>query len=476
LKGTFEIMKVLFVYPNFMRQENISLGIAYLSAYIKNSGHKTALVDYTWGGNSQTAIREIDKFQPQIVAFSVRTGEFNRSIKIAEKIKHKFGNEVKIIFGGVHPTVAPESVIAKKSVDIVCIGEGEKPLLELCNRLESKKQIVDIKGLWLKDNGKIIRNDADAPIADLDSIPFPDREIFQIERYIKSRNGGADIMSSRGCPYDCSYCINSYLHKLYEDKGKLIRKRSVKNVIKEIKELKEKYGIKRLFFHDDLFAIPINWVKEFSQQLPKDFNLTYSCSTRTEMVTPKLCEYLKGSGCTNVCIGIESGSEKIRKEVLNRNVSNKQIKNAFKTCHDVGLPTYSYNIVGLPYETTAEIKETIDLNREVGPNFLQVSIFQPYPGTALYKLCIDNQWLDSKILPYSHQFSSLLKYPQISSAIIYWEKITFRFKVLRKTSFPKALFVLFFDSCFVYLTAIRQFIPESFKTFANRALEVFLRK
>ena len=194
------------------------------------------------------------------------------------------------------------------------------------------------------------------------------------------------------------------------------------------------------------------------------------------MVTPKLCEYLKGSGCTNVCIGIESGSEKIRKEVLNRNVSNKQIKNAFKTCHDVGLPTYSYNIVGLPYETTAEIKETIDLNREVGPNFLQVSIFQPYPGTALYKLCIDNQWLDSKILPYSHQFSSLLKYPQISSAIIYWEKITFRFKVLRKTSFPKALFVLFFDSCFVYLTAIRQFIPESFKTFANRALEVFLRK
>ncbi|MFC1593825.1 B12-binding domain-containing radical SAM protein [Candidatus Omnitrophota bacterium] len=469
-------MKILFIYPNFMRQENISLGIAYLSAYVKLHGHTTDLVDYTWGGTTRTALKAIERCKPQIVAFSTRTGEFTRSLKIAQAIKKRYGNEIHILFGGVHPTVAPEDAIINDVIDSICIGEGEQPLVELCNKLEEGKDIATVKGIWTRRNNKIIKNEVASPIDDLDRIPFPDRELFDIQRYIDSRNGGVDLMSSRGCPFDCSYCINAYLHSLYKEKGRLVRKRSVQNVIDEIGFLKNTYNIKRIFFHDDLFTTPLKWMEEFSKALPKSYNLTYSCSTRAEMVSPALCIYLKDSGCTNICIGIESGSEKIRREVLKRNVSNDFIKRAFSMCKDAGLATYSYNIVGIPYETPQEIQETIRLNQEVKPTFLQVSIFQPYPGTALYGMCLEKRWLDKNVLPYSHQFCSLLKYPQISSMRIYWEKVTFRFRVLRKESLKKALFVLLYDCCFVYVTKIRQCIPPSMKTFANRVLEVFLSK
>jgi radical SAM superfamily enzyme YgiQ (UPF0313 family) len=469
-------MKVLFIYPNLMHQENISLGIACLSAYLKKYGHETALVDYTWGGTIDTTLKKMDDFKPRIVAFSMRSGEFNFSLKVAEKIKEKYGNDIKIIFGGVHPTVAPKDVVKHVCVDYVCIGEGEKPLLELCDMLEEGGDTSTIRGIWTKRGETIIENEIADPIEDLDTLPFPDREIFDVKRYVDSRSGGIDIMSSRGCCFDCSYCINNYRNKLYKNIARVVRKRSVKNVIEEIKQLKAKYGVTHLLFQDDLFTASLPWIKEFSENLPKSLELTYKCNTRSEMITRDLCRYLKDSGCISVFIGIESGSERIAKEVMNRNTTNEQIESAFKMCKDAGLPTYSFNMIGLPYETTKEIAETILLNKKVQPEFLQVSIFQPFPGTKLHKLCVEEGWFDPKVLPYSHQFFSFLKYPQISSARIYWEKVTFRYRVLKDTDLKKALITLIYDCFFVHLTKVRHFIPQSLKTGANKTLNSFQSK
>lgn len=458
-----------------MRQENISLGIAYVSACLKARGHSTYLVDYTWGGRIKDTALAVDKFAPNLVAFSVRTGEFVFCLKIARILKEQFGREIKIIFGGVHPTVAPEEVIGKDCVDLVCVGEGEGAMVELCQKMEKKERIDHIKNIWVKENGMIKRNGVRDLIEDLDEIPFPDRDIFDIGRYISSRDGVIDMIVTRGCPYQCTYCINPILQNLYKRKGKFVRRRSVNNVINEISEIYKKYKIKHISFQDDIFASSLEWLREFREKFPRYSNLDFSCNLRAESINPQMCKYLKASGCSSINIGIESGSEWIRENVLNRRISNRKLTAAFEICKKEGLATYSFNMIGVPYETVSHIRGTIELNKKIQPTFLQVSIFQPYPGTQLNRLCVEKKWCDGKILPYSHQFFSMLKYPQISRARIYWEKILFRYKILKDTNFKKALLSLIYDYCFYYLTMLRSLIPGLLKSYANRIFHSMLR-
>lgn len=459
-----------------MRQENISLGIAYLSACLKARGHKTNLVDYTWGGRIKDTILAVNKFRPDLVAFSTRSGEFAFCLKIAEKLKDDFGSGLKIIFGGVHPTISPEEVINKDCIDFICLGEGELGMAELCQKMERKEPIDQIKNIWVKEDGIIKKNDVRDLVEDLDEIPFPDRDIFDMERYISSRDGAVDMMVSRGCPYQCTYCINPVLQNMYKRKGKFVRKRSVNNVIKEINEIHKKYKTKHISFQDDVFPSSPEWLQEFGREFSRYSNLDFYCNLRAESLNPQLCKYLKDSGCSSVHIGVESGSEWIRENVLNRKMPNEGLITAFETCRKEGLATYSFNMVGIPYESVSHIRQTIEVNKRIEPTFLQVSIFQPYPGTQLRQLCMENRWYNGTILPYSHQFFSILKYPQISRARIYWEKIFFRYNVLKGRNFRKALFTLIFDCFFYYLTMVRALIPGPLKTQVNRIFSFMLRR
>ncbi|MCJ7645789.1 B12-binding domain-containing radical SAM protein [bacterium] len=468
-------MKVLFIYPNLMRQENISLGIAYISAYLKARGYSTYLVDYTWGGRVKDTILAVRKFGPDLVAFSIRSGEFTFCLRISRKLKDYFGSDIKIIFGGVHPTIDPEGVIEEDCVDMVCVGEGEQAIAELCQKMEKKKPIDQIKNIWVKKDGIIKKNDVRDLIEDLDEIPFPDRDLFDMGRYISSRDGAIDMIVSRGCPYQCTYCINPILQNLYRRKGKFVRTKSVNNVINEISDIYKKYKIKHISFQDDIFPSSLEWLREFGQEFRKYSGLDFSCNLRAESINPQICKYLKDSGCSSINIGIESGSEWVRENVLNRKISNEKLITAFETCRKEGLATYSFNMIGIPYETVSHIKETIELNKRIHPTFLQVSIFQPYPGTQLNSLCVEKKWCEGEILPYSHQFFSMLRYPQISRARIYWEKILFRYKILKNRNFKKALLTLIYDYCFYYLTMLRAFIPGVLKTRANRVFRFMLR-
>lgn len=469
-------MRVLFIYPNLMRQENISLGMAYIFAHLKAHGHSVYLVDYTWGGRIKDTILAVDRFRPDLIAFSIRSGEFAFCLKVAKKLKDYFGSHMKIIFGGVHPTVNPEEVINEDCIDFICLGEGELAMAELCQKMERKEPIDQIKNIWVKEDGIIKKNDVRDLIEDLDEIPFPDRDVFDIERYISSRDGAIDMVVSRGCPYQCTYCINPILQKLYKGKGKLLRKRSVDNVISEISHINDKYEVKHIAFQDDIFPTSPEWLSQFSQAFSRNFHLSFSCNVRAESINSQMCKYLKDSGCTSIHIGIESGSESIRENVLHRKIGNEKLIAAFETCRKEGLATYSFNMIGIPYETLSHIRETVELNRRIRPTFLQVSTFQPYPGTQLRQLCMEKKWYDGKILPYSHQFFSILKYPQISRARIYWEKISFRYNVLKHTNFKKALFTLIFDCCFYYLTMVRALIPGSLKTQVNKIFSFMLKK
>jgi len=442
-----------------MQKENISLGIAYLSSYVKKRGHKTELVDYTWGGKAKNCLNKIKITAPDMVGFSPRTGEFLFCLDVAEKIKERYPN-IPIIFGGVHPTVAPEETISKKCVDMICIGEGEEALGELLDNMGNNQDIFQIKNMWFKTDGRIIRNAVRHLGQDIDELPFPDRELFDYERYLNSNAYDGEIMASRGCPYDCSYCINSNLKSTYKGKGPFVRTRTVDNVIKEIELLKTNYKIDRITFHDEMFTVNKRWLREFSENYSSSFSIPFMCNARVETLSHEVCDLLKNAGCSSLNVGIEAGNSRIRKEVLNRHMSNEAIIKGFRTAKEKGLRIYAYNMIGVPYETADDIKETIELNRLVQSDDLQATIFQPYPGTRLYALCKEKGWIKNGQFPVAHRMEPVTAYPHISSKKLVRLQMHFRFNVLRKYNLTRAIITLLFDLNYNRYIRFRSLIPK----------------
>lgn len=457
-------MKILFIYPNITGHENISLGLASLSSYLKKEGHETDLVDFTWGISIVDCINKVKKSKPDIIGFSVLSGEFLFSLQVARELKKNF--HIPIIFGGVHPTVAPEETIRQEDVDMICIGEGELALAQLLNNMEKGEEIFHIANFWFKNNGTIIQNPVRPLIQDLDSLPYPDRELFNYSRYMEATSGTADVISGRGCPFSCTYCINHFLQKLYhEEKGKrFLRRHSVDYILGEISFLVQKYSVKHINFEDDLFTLDKKWLREFSEKYPRKFNIPFSCNARVETINEEVANLLKKANCVSVSMGIESGSERIRKKVLKRHMSNNQIINAFKWAKEAGLNTTSYNMLGIPFETRHDMEETIRLNQTVKPDFLASSIFLPYPGTELYYLCKERGWIQENTdIPSSHRVKSIMNYPHISAKEIEKWKKWFRFKVFIRYNILKAFTILPFDLGYGIFFKLRAKIPRNIK-------------
>lgn len=455
-------MRALFIYPNPTRQEYIPMGIAHLSSALKSEGHITSLMDYTWGGGIKSCLGKVNRERPDIIAITMFSGMKDFVAGLAREIKKEF--DVPIIAGGPHPTVASEEAISIPHIDMICVGEGEDVICELLARLEEKQNLEGVKGLWFKKDGAIVKNEVGSLKENLDEYPFPDRELFDFQRYLKARDGVMDVIAGRGCPYSCTYCINPYLQGLYKGKGSFIRKRSVENVVSEIAQILKQYQIKGVAFHDDIFTISKAWLREFADVYRKDIGLPFTCSARPESVDEETVALLKKANCISISIGIESGNERIRREVLHRPLTDQAIINAFDLAREAGISTYSYNMIGVPYETREDIEKSIELNRKVRPSSLQVTVFQPYPGTELRALSVEKGWLaDEDTTPESHKFYSIMKYHYISKKEIERERAFFRYNVIRAENYIKALLFLVFDLVFASYTKVRGNTPVFIK-------------
>jgi len=363
-------MKILFFYENY---NNEPLGIMYLSSVLKEAGHKT---DFFIIGDNIELIKKIKQFKPDIIAISTTTGLHKRYMEISRMIKSSF--DTFIIFGGPHPTYFPE-IITEDCVDAVCIGEGEYAFLELVNNLEAGKDITKIKGIWVKLNKKIYKNPIRPLIQDLDSLPYPDREL--VEKHF-GKMETRHFIAIRGCPYSCTYCYNHTLKKMYPNQP-FIRARSASNMIEEIKEVLNKYHFKRVMFVDDTFILNRKWLKEFSKKYKKEIGLPFHCNIRTDIFDEEVAKLLKDAGCFEIDMAIESGNEYIRNKILKRNISNEQIIKAGQIIKKMGMKLRTENMVGIPGETLQNVIETLRLNTKVNPYYAWCSIFQPYPKTEL---------------------------------------------------------------------------------------------
>jgi len=369
----------------------VQLGIASISAVLKSHGHKVSLSHLTKPTSRKKILREIKQNSPDIVCFSSTTNQYPFVEKIAKWIKEE-GLEVLTLVGGIHATLSPEEVIQNDSIDIVCVGEGEYPLLELAEKIEKGdcKGIEETQNLWFKRRKNPVR----PLISNLDSLPFPDYDLFDMEKFLKESENSIPLISGRGCPFDCTYCANSPLRRIYKGKGVYVRRRSVDNMLKEISLLTEKYPISRLDFADDTFTLNHKWLKEFSEKYSEQFDLPFACNGRIETINSKLLGMLKKAGCEVINYGVESGNEWLRREVLKRgNATNQDITKVFEKTKEAAIKSFSYNIIGLPFETPEMIKETIALNKKINPDYVVVFIFNPYPGTELYNVCKRNGWL-----------------------------------------------------------------------------------
>jgi radical SAM superfamily enzyme YgiQ (UPF0313 family) len=467
-------MKVLFVYPNLTRQEYIPMGIAHLSSAIKAAGHSPSLMDYTWGGGLKDCLDKINGERPDIIAITMFSGMKDFVTGLAREIKNRF--DVPVIAGGPHPTVAPEETMSIPFVDMICVGEGEDTICELLAMMGSKQDLDVVQGLWFKRDGIVVKNEVRSLKEDLDEYPFPDRELFDFQRYLNARDGVVDVITGRGCPYSCTYCINPYLQKLYKGKGSFIRKRRVEHVVSEIAQLLKQYPIKGVAFQDDIFVLSKGWLAEFADLYGKEIGLPFTCNARPETVDKERMGLLKKANCVSISIGIESGNEKIRREVLRRPLTDQAIIRAFDLAAEAGIATYSYNIIGVPYETREDIKKTIELNRKARPSSLQVTVFQPYPGTELRALSVEKGWLAGEdVIPESHKFYSIMKYPHVSKREIERERVFFRYNVIKSENYINALLFLLFDLFFASYTKVRGNTPVFIKKLLFRVEGIIRR-
>ncbi len=236
------------------------------------------------------------------------------------------------------------------------------------------------------------------PLADLDSLPFPDRSLYYGSWFFRS-DPSKTFMAGRGCPFNCTFCYNRTIKDLYRGKGAFVRLRSAENLIEEIKSVRKEWGLKTVFFFDDTFGVDKQWTLHFLSIYRREINLPFICRVRANSVDEELIAAFKESGCKTLFFAVETANERVREQILKKRVSDEDIRRAAALFQKYKIKFFTYNMVGIPEETVEDIYATIRLNVEIGTSYPWCSIFSPYPGTELAEYCIEKGYLAADYSP-----------------------------------------------------------------------------
>ena len=389
------IKKVTFILDSVFEHQ----GIQSLSAFLKSNGYGAEAVFYE-KGKTEKVLAEVAARAPLLVGFSVTSMNFQWAVDLALRIK-KLG--IPVVFGGPHPTYFPE-FIETEGVDIICVGEGEYPLLELVQALESGADFSGIKNLRVKSGGKIFRNELRCLIEDLDSLPYIDREIFYRDSKLLAGFSSKRFLVGRGCPYNCTYCHNHELRAVYAGKGRFVRFRSPQNIIDEIKKVRNDYGMKTVSFCADTFTLYPR-LSEFLDLYKKEIGLPFFCQGRFNELTEEMVRKLGEAGCFYMAFGVECGSEPLRNIVLKRNMTDEQIARGSALLHKYGIKFIAYVMFGLPGETLEEALSTVDLLGRIGADSIAPTIYQPIVKTELWNYMVEHGLFEQNAAQSSSHYS-----------------------------------------------------------------------
>jgi anaerobic magnesium-protoporphyrin IX monomethyl ester cyclase len=355
---------------------------------------------------------DIRREAPGLIGVSLTTRQWLRARDLLGGLRRV--SNVPAIVGGLHPTFSPEDVLRHAGIDYVCMGEGEEAMLELVEALEAGIPVDDghIKNIWAKGGTRpILRN----RIEPLDSVPFMARDMLD-ERW-----GVRHISTQRGCPFPCTYCAARMYDKLYasSDTTSYGRRRSHANVLAELSDIRAQGPLNYIIFLDDTFTINHPWVREFCKVYQRDFKIPFSLHARVETVNEIMLHELAAAGCYHIVYGVESGSARVRREIMKRSATNQRFRDVFRWTKEAGIMATANYIIGTPGETRAEMAETIALHHELQPMDFGFFVFYPYPGTDLFQTCQAKGYLPDDYLtrPANHR-QSILNLPGVTQADI----------------------------------------------------------
>lgn len=332
-------------------------------------------------GRDRRILRLARDFRPDVVGFSVMTGFQGRWIRLARAIKEAAERPPLVVFGGPHATFFPQ-VVQEEGVDVAVRGEAEGAFTDLLTAFESgERRFAGIPNVVVQEGDTWVETPM-RPLVALDELPFPDREIAYEDRFIRN-DPCARLAAGRGCPFSCSFCYAERMRRSCRGLGPFCRLRSTESLLEEIDQVHTRWGKQSLSFVDDTFSVDRRWVLDFLDRYARRFRLPFFCQMRADQISEELARALKDAGCHLVSFGLESGVERIRNQVLDKNLSDETIRTAADRLRRVGLPFETTNMMGLPGERPDDAVRTVQLNIEIGSAVAWTSLYQPYPGTDL---------------------------------------------------------------------------------------------
>ncbi|MGD9009929.1 MAG: radical SAM protein [Desulfobacteraceae bacterium] len=369
------------------------LGLLSIAAYLEREGFSAHVLDFL-GPDAATDPRvnakRILSLNPDLVGFSATTSGFLNGYDLATHLK-KLRPQVRIIFGGVHISALGGKLLEQfEHIDYLCMGEGELTLAGLAAGYPSR----EISGLVWRDNGQVITNPAREHIPDLDSLPFPAYEklagfpgSYHLPLFSYIQAPGATMVTSRGCPYQCSYCDRSVFKRGF-------RYNSPEYIYKHIKYLNSRFGVRHLNIYDDLFTMNRKRIARLCELLTsKPLGVHFNCAVRVGHADDALLAMLKAAGCLMVSVGIESGDPDLL-EVHKPGVYLDEVRDTVKRIQSAGLRAKGLFMMGLPGETEASVKKTSDFVISLGLDDMNMSKFTPFHGAPVWKTIFEQGTVD----------------------------------------------------------------------------------
>lgn len=394
-------MKVLLVYLGPSEFNPINHGIAALAAALRNEGHLCELaylqIEDDFENCTIRLNSKLQSYSPDLICFSVNSYQYLKSLQIAKSIK----GTIPIIVGGVHCILNAETVISEEVWDFVCTSEGEESLVKLVSALAHKDSFRDIPNIA----SKLSTESKTRYLVNLSDYNDIDYSVFDINVYLDNNNNWMRVMATRGCPNKCSYCFNSSMSKIIPSMS-FIRYYDPSVIIAKIKQLIENHtSIRMLNFDDDIFTADTNFLYKFTKLYKESrIDIPYAINSHVNFFDNEIAKALSDSGCKIVRFGVESGSKRIREKILNRRMSNTEIIMCFRAAEKAGLYTQGFFMLGIPTETSEDIRKTIELCGSLNLDRFRWSYLYPYPGTPIYDYAIRTKLINKEKFSSSNNF------------------------------------------------------------------------
>lgn len=377
-------MKITFINPpqtnskyKFIGVVAPPLGIAYMAAVLEENNFDVNVIDASAMDMTWEALeREIEKSSPQVVAITALTPTIEQALKTAQLVK-KVNSDTVVVMGGYHPTFNYSELLEKDFVDIVVMGEGEYTMLELIQTIENGGNLAEVKGIAF-DN---VVTPPRPLITDLDSLPFPALHLLPMDHYklLNMKTNMATMITSRGCPMQCSFCASAALH------GPKMRLRSPENIVDEMEHLIKDYNVETIAFMDDTFTLHSKRVKQICNEIKRrNLNVFWGCTARVDTLSGDVLKQMREAGCIAMLMGVESADQQTLDQV-NKKTTIAKIRHAFELSRKERIRTIASVVLGMPGDTKESMGRTIKFVQELKPSYAIFSLATPYPGTRFYQ-------------------------------------------------------------------------------------------